>query len=83
MILSGSDVLRGDASTAAKVDYVVSGYNKSLKEPASLADGQLAATETDILDAAGVDRILSEVVLVNTHSAAITVNLYVKRAGGT
>jgi len=79
-VLDSGDKIRGDASAATVVDYTLHGLdNNALKQ---LADGQLASTITDIYTADSVD-VVSAITLVNTDSAARTVNLYLTPSGGT
>jgi len=50
----------------------------------SLADGQLAATKGTLYTApASTQAVISTITMVNTHTSAITVNLYFKASGGT
>jgi hypothetical protein len=49
---------------------------------ATLADGQLAASKGTLYTAVGQVAITA-ILLVNTDSASRTVNLYIKRSGGT
>ena len=52
--------------------------------PESLADGQLAASETSMyLCQPGTQVKVDFISLVNTDSSTRTCNLYVKRSGGT
>ena len=50
----------------------------------SLADGQLEATKGTIYTApAATQTIVQSITLVNTHSSALTINIYFKASGGT
>ena len=50
----------------------------------SLSDGQLAATKGTIYTCpAATQTIVQSITLVNTHSSALTVNIYFKASGGT
>ncbi len=50
----------------------------------SLGDGQLAATIGDIYTSpASTQTIVETITLVNTHTSAITANLYLLPSGGT
>lgn len=81
IVLDSGDKLRADASVANKVDYTTYGLvNDSV---AQLSDGQFAAAEADIFTAANNGDIVSTIILVNTHTSAITCNLYMKPSGGT
>jgi hypothetical protein len=78
--LDSGDKIQGDAATAAKVDYVISGLdNNAVKQ---LADGQLADATGDLFTADSAD-IVSTITLVNTHDSALACNLYVLPSGGT
>lgn len=79
-VLENGDKIRGDASAATVVDYTLHGLdNGALKQ---LADGQLASGIGDIYTADSTD-VVSAITLVNTDSAARTVNLYLTPSGGT
>lgn len=45
------------------------------------ADGQLSSTPATTLVTASNNSILGEILLTNTHTAAVTTNLYANRAG--
>ena len=50
----------------------------------SLADGQLAATKTEIYPSpTSTQTIVQSITLVNDHSSALVVNIYFKASGGT
>jgi hypothetical protein len=52
--------------------------------PATLADGQLPSTKGTLYTSTGVVTIITNIVLANTSdTTARTVNLYLKRNGGT
>lgn len=71
--LDSGDKIRGDASTDAVVDYVLSGTDaNAIKQ---LAAGQLSDTTGDLYEADSVDAVTG-IILVNTHSSAVTVNLF-------
>jgi len=78
--LDVGDKLRGDAAAASVIDYTACGIVSGIIT--QLADGQLAASETDIYTAASIVAIAS-IVLVNADTVARTVNLYLKPASGT
>lgn len=78
--LDSADKIRGDASTASVVDYTIYGLdNKAFKQ---MADGQLSDTTGDLFTADSAD-VITTIILVNTHSSAITCNLFLLPDGGT
>jgi len=79
-VLENGDKIRGDASATTVIDYTLHGLdNNVLKQ---LADGQLADAIGDLYTADSTD-VVSAITLVNTDSAARTVNLYITPSGGT
>ena len=79
-VLDNGDKIRGDASVAAVIDYTVHGLaGDTLSQ---LADGQLADSTGDLYTA-GAIIVVTGMVLVNIHSAAVTVNLFLLPSGGT
>jgi len=74
IVLNDGYLLEGDAGTASKIDYTVSGLNGTAL--ITLASGQLADAKATLYTASGVDTI-SSITLFNTHSSAMAVNLYV------
>jgi len=80
LVLESGDALRGDASAASEVDYVVNGLVGSTIT--QLADGQLSDT-TAALYTSGAIVIVSSIVLVNTSTSNRTINLFVKPSAGT
>jgi len=78
--LDSGDKIQGDGSTAAKIDYTISGLDaNAIKQ---LADGQLADAIGDMFTADSAD-VVSTITLVNTHTSALTCNLYLTPSGGT
>ena len=78
--LDSGDKIRGLAGTGGKVDYTLYGVQGgAIKQ---LADGQLNGSIGDLYTATGAD-VVSSVVMVNTHSVALAVNLYLTPSGGT
>jgi len=78
--LDSGDKIQGDAATAAKVDYTISGLDaNAIKQ---LADGQLADSIGDLYTADSVD-VVATITLVNTHTSVLTCNLYLTPSGGT
>ena len=80
LVLESGDALRGDASAASEIDYIVSGVVGSTVT--QLADGQLSDT-TAALYTSGAIVIVSSIVLVNTSTSNRTINLFVKPSAGT
>jgi len=78
--LDSGDKIQGDAATAAKIDYTISGLdNNAIKQ---LADGQLSDSTGDLYTADSAD-VVATITLVNTHTSALTCNLYLTPSGGT
>jgi len=72
--LDNSDTLEGGASVDAVVDYTVHGMVSGAFT--NIAQGQLSDTDPSVLYTAATDISIVSVIYVNTHSAAVTVNLY-------
>ena len=80
IVLDNGDKVRGSAATGGKIDYTLYGMqNNVIKQ---LADGQLNSSIGDLYTAASAD-VVTSIVLVNTHSASLAVNLYLTPSGGT
>lgn len=76
--LDNTDTLEGGASVNAVVDYTVHGLVGTTFT--NLAQGQLSSTDPSVLYTAAAAISVVSVVFVNTHSAAVTVNLYLDPA---
>ncbi|MFY9328398.1 MAG: hypothetical protein WAO76_10325, partial [Georgfuchsia sp.] len=76
--LDNSDTLEGGASVDAVVDYTVHGMVSGAFT--NIAQGQLSDTDPSVLYTAATDISIVSVIYVNTHSAAVTVNLYLDPA---
>ena len=81
IVLESGDKLKGDGSAGAVIDYTLHGVAGSVLT--QLADGQLSATPASDLYTSGAIVIVSAITLVNTDSAARTINLYLTPSGGT
>lgn len=80
IVLENGDLLRGDATTAAEVDFTVHGLdNNALTQ---LADGQLANSIGTLYTSNSTD-VVTSVIYVNTGAAHNHVNLYITPAAGT
>jgi len=80
LALDTGDAIRGYASTANVVDYTIHGFvGTSISQ---LADGQLADAEGDLFSATSATAIAA-IILVNTSSSNVTVNLFLRPSGGT
>ena len=80
LVLMSGDSLRGSASVAAVVDYSIHGLTGSTL--ALLAEGQLPVADGELYPAAAIV-VVKSVVLVNTHTAAVTINLTILKAAST
>jgi len=80
LVLDNGDKIRGDASTAAEVDYTIHGMTGTTLS--QLADGQLADSTTDMYTATAIV-VVKAITLVNTGAAARTINLFLLPSGGT
>lgn len=78
--LDNTDTLEGGASVDAVVDYTAYGLVGGTFT--NLAQGQLSDTDPTILYTAGTAISVVSVIYTNTHSAAVTVNLYLDPANG-
>lgn len=78
--LDNTDTLEGGASVDAVVDYTVHGLVGSAFTV--LADGKLSDTDPTVLCTAGAATSVISVTYVNTHDAAVNVNLYLDSANG-
>ncbi len=76
--LNKLDTLEGGASVDAVVDYTVHGLVSSTFT--QIAQGQLSDTDPSVLYTAGASISIVSIILVNTHAAAVTVNLYLDPA---
>ncbi len=80
LVLASGDSLRGSASVAAVVDYSFHGLAGSTL--ALLAEGQLPVTDNELYLASAVV-VVKSVVIVNTHTSAVTINLTILKAAST
>lgn len=78
--LDNTDTLEGGASVDAVVDYTVHGLVGSTFTV--LADGQLSDTDPSVLYTAGAAISIVSITLVNTHTGAVNINLYLDSADG-
>ena len=76
--LDNTDTLEGGASVANVVDYTVHGLVAGVFT--NIAQGQLSDTNPSVLYTAGAAISIVSITLVNTHSAAVTVDLYLDPA---
>ena len=76
--LDNTDTLEGGASVDAVVDFTVHVLVGGVF--ANLAQGQLSNTDPSVLYTAAAAISIVSVVFVNTHNAAVTVNLYLDPA---
>ena len=80
LVLASGDSLRGSASVAAVVDYSFHGLAGSTLS--LLAEGQLPSADGELYPAAAVV-VVKSIVLVNTHTSAVTINLTILKAAST
>ncbi len=76
--LDNTDTLEGGASVTNVVDFTVHGLVGTTF--VNIAQGQLSDTDPSVLYTAGAAISVVSVIYVNTHSAAVTVNLYLDPA---
>jgi hypothetical protein len=81
LVLNDTDLLQGDASSAAKVDYTLHGLVGSTLT--KLGAGQLGNTPNGTLYTAGEIVVVTAITLVNTDTVACNVNLYIAPTGGS
>jgi hypothetical protein len=80
IVIENADLIEGDATTAAEVDFQIYGLDNNAL--ANLADGQLANSKGTLYTANSTD-VVTTIVLVNTGAAHNHVNLYHKPSAGT
>ncbi len=80
LVLENTDLLQGDATTAAECDYSVFGLDNNILK--QMADGQLPNTKGTLYTADSVD-VISTIIITNTGAAHNHVNLYIAPAAGT
>ena len=78
--LSNTDTLEGGASINAVVNYSVYGFVGTTFD--RLATGQLSNIDPSVLYTAGGAIDIASVIFVNTHTAAVNVNLYTDLGNG-
>lgn len=79
--LDNGDKIRGDTTTAAKVDFTLHGLVGNVIT--QLADGQLASSIGDLYTAAAAGIAIVSIIIVNTNTTTETVNLYLTPSAGT
>lgn len=77
IVLANGDSLRGSASVNAVIDYSFHGIDGTTI--ALLAEGQLTGGDAELYPATAIV-VVKSMVLVNTHSAAVTINLTVLKS---
>ena len=80
LLLENTNVLKGDAGVASKIDFTVHGLVGTILT--QLGNGQLSDS-IGALVTASAKTVVSSITLVNTHTAAIAVNLYITTGSGT
>jgi|GEM_PF-2263350 len=80
IVLASGDSLRGSASVAAVVDFSFHGLNGAVID--LLAEGQLPVADGALYPAAAIV-VVKSMILVNTHSAAVSINLTILKSGST
>lgn len=75
IVLTNGNLLEGDATTASKVTYVVTGLDGTTL--IRLASGQLPNSKGTLYTAVGTDTIAS-ITIFNTNTTAEAVNLYLQ-----
>ena len=79
--VDNGDAIRGDTTTASKVDYTIHGVVGTTIT--QLADGQLPSSIGSLYTSAANSTVVAGITLVNTNSTAEAVNLYLTPSGGT
>lgn len=80
LVLGVDDSLRGDAGTASKVDYSFHGYAGTAIS--FFAEGQLPDSDGELFAATAIT-VIKAMVLVNTDTSAIAINLTILKSGQT
>ena len=78
--LNNTDVIEGGASVASVVDYTMNGLIGTTFT--QLASGSLTDTLTTVLYTATAGMSIVNIILVNTHSAAVNITLALDPANG-
>lgn len=78
--LDNTDTLEAGASVDAVVDYTIHGLVAGVFT--QIAAGQLSDTDPTVIYTAAAAASIVSVIFVNTHSAAVTLNLYLDPANG-
>ena len=78
LILGNGDSLRGAASVAAVVDFSFHGLDGTALT--FLAEGQLPVADGELYPATATV-VVKSMVLVNTHTSAVTINLTILKSG--
>jgi len=81
IVLNNLDAIRAIASVTNVVSFSIHGHVGTTPTP--LADGLVTNAEADLYASGADGTNVNTIVLVNTHSAAVTVNMYRKANGGT
>ena len=81
IVLDNEDAIRAIASVDAVVDYILNGYVGTTAT--QLADGKVTDGEADLYASGADGTVVLAITMVNTHAAAVIVNLFLKPSGGT
>ncbi len=81
LVIDNGDAIRGIASVASQLDFIVNGYVGTTAT--QLADGQIGNTEGDLYASSADATVVTSITVVNTDSVARTLTLYLKPSGGT
>ena len=79
--VDNGDKIRGDTTTASKVDYTIHGVVGTTIT--QLADGQLPSTTGDLYTSSANSTVIAGITLVNTNTTVEAINLYLLPSGGT
>jgi len=79
--LDNGDLIRGDTTTASKVDYAIHGVVGTTIT--QLADGQLPSSIGTLYTSGAAATVIASISLVNTNTSTEKVNLYLTPSGGT
>ena len=79
--LDNADKIRGDSTTASKVDYTIHGVvGTTITQQ---ADGQLPSSIGDLYTSPANATVIGAISIVNTNTTAEYINLYLLPSGGS
>lgn len=84
IVLNPGDSIRAYAAVASKVSYIISGRigeRLNNPQPRLLTAGLLSDSAASIHGPAPIHTRVDSIILVNTHTAAVAINIYIRHDG--